>query len=186
MSLGTVCLAWAGVELVRAQRFQRNEDSALERALEADRASSPVPAATRAAPTVRPDAGVIGRLEIPRLRMSAVVVEGEDQAALRRAVGHLSDTPMPWEDGNSALAGHRDTFFGPLRAIRAGDVLRLTTVGGTLLYRVREMLVVNPEDVGVLAPTPEPMLTLITCYPFFYLGSAPRRYIVRAERIDHD
>jgi sortase A len=98
------------------------------------------------------------------------------------AIGHLSDTPLPWHDGNSALAGHRNTFFRPLQHIRVGDELRVSTVRGDFRYQVRETMVVGPDEVWVLDPTDRPMLTLITCYPFNYVGKAPRRFIVRAER----
>jgi sortase A len=91
---------------------------------------------------------------------------------------------MPWENGNSALAGHRDTFFRPLKGVRAGDEIRLVSPRGTFVYRVRETRVVDPDDLAVLAPTPQPELTLVTCYPFYYVGHAPRRYIVRAERVE--
>jgi sortase A len=112
-----------------------------------------------------------------------MVAEGDDDSTLRIAIGHLPDTPLPWEDGNSALAAHRDTFFRPLRDIRIGDELRLTTAHEELRYRVRETLVVGPEDVRVLDSTDSPSLTLITCYPFNYVGHAPQRFIVRAEAI---
>jgi sortase A len=113
-----------------------------------------------------------------------MVAEGDDDSTLSIAIGHLPDTPLPWEDGNSALAAHRDTFFRPLRDIRIGDELRLTTtVHEQLRYRVRETLVVGPEDVGVLDSTDSPSLTLITCYPFNFVGHAPQRFIVRAERM---
>jgi len=95
---------------------------------------------------------------------------------------HLPDTPMPWHEGNSALAGHRDTFFRPLQHIRVGDELRVSTARGELRYRVTEVMVVGPTDVWVLDRTDRPTLTLITCYPFRYIGNAPRRFVVRADR----
>jgi sortase A len=111
-----------------------------------------------------------------------MIAEGDDDATLKVAIGHLPDTPLPWHEGNSALAGHRDTFFRPLQHIRVGDELRVSTVRGDFRYQVRETKVVGPNDLWVLDPTDRPTLTLITCYPFSYVGKAPRRFIVRAER----
>jgi sortase A len=103
---------------------------------------------------------------------------------LNVAVGHLSDTALPWEPGNSAFAAHRDTFFRPLKDIKAGDLVRVATPRGLFEYRVRQTTIVNPEDVWVLNATDQQVLTLITCYPFSYIGHAPQRFVVRAERID--
>jgi len=113
-----------------------------------------------------------------------VIIEGDDVSSLQLAVGHLPDTPLPWESGNSALAAHRGTFFRPLKDVRIDDVVSLTTRPGAFKYRVRETMIVNPEDVWVLRPTDRPILTLTTCYPFSYVGHAARRFIVRAERVD--
>jgi sortase A len=122
-------------------------------------------------------------LEIPRLGLSSVVLEGDDRAELILGVGHLSDTPMPWHGGNSVLAAHRDTFFRPLARIRPNDVIRFTSSDARLEYVVLETKIVEPTAVEVLAPTPSATLTLITCYPFHYVGPAPRRFVVRAERV---
>jgi sortase A len=112
-----------------------------------------------------------------------VVLEGDDRAELILGVGHLSDTPMPWHGGNSVLAAHRDTFFRPLARIRPNDVIRFTSSDARLEYVVLETKIVEPTAVEVLAPTPSATLTLITCYPFHYVGPAPRRFVVRAERV---
>ena len=131
----------------------------------------------------RPEPGEpIGVLEIPRLGLSSVVIEGDDVAALLFGVGHLADTPLPWQDGNSALAAHRDTFFRPLAGIRRDDVIRFSTADAEFEYVVKEMMIVEPTAVAVLDPTTTATLTLITCYPFDYVGPAPNRFIVRAER----
>jgi sortase A len=125
----------------------------------------------------------IGTLEITRVGLTGVVVEGDSNEVLDRAIGHLPDTPLPWKDGNSALAAHRDTIFRPLKGVRLGDVLRLKTPHGDFDYRVTETLIVKPDEVWVLDPTPVTTLTLISCWPFNYIGHAPERFIVRAERI---
>lgn len=124
---------------------------------------------------------LIARLEIPRLGVSVVVREGIDAKTLRLAVGHIPGTAWPGATGNVGLAGHRDTFFRRLRHIQAGDEIRLATEEGSFRYRVGKTSIVMPKDVHVLDQTPQPVLTLVTCYPFFYVGSAPQRFIVRAD-----
>jgi sortase A len=123
----------------------------------------------------------IGRIEIPRLGVSAIVRAGADATTLRLAVGHIAGTAYPGERGNVGLAGHRDTFFRKLRNIRPDDVIRVVTPDGSFDYRVARTRIVSPTDVWVLDPTDHPVLTLVTCYPFTYIGSAPQRFIVRAE-----
>jgi sortase A len=125
----------------------------------------------------------IGVLEIPRLGLSSVVIEGDEAAALLLGVGHLSDTPMPWHRGNSVLAAHRDTFFRPLERIRRADVIRFSIGDTELEYVVENTRIVAPTDVQVLAPTSSSTLTLITCYPFDYIGPAPKRFVVTAIRL---
>ena len=125
----------------------------------------------------------LGRIEIPRLGVSAIIRTGTDARTLRLAVGHIPGTAFPGEDGNVGLAGHRDTFFRRLRDIQSEDEIRVATPGGVYRYRVERTHVVDPEDVWVLDASPSPSLTLVTCYPFSYVGSAPQRFIVRAEQV---
>jgi sortase A len=141
--------------------------------------SAPLKKITRVA---RPDFP-LGRIEIPRIGLAAMIMEGLDGGTLRRGVGHVPGTPLPGQPGNVALAGHRDTFFRPLRDIRNDDEITLTTLDGSYLYRVDLIGVVEPGDVGVLDNSSDAVLTLVTCYPLYYLGPAPRRFIVRAHRI---
>jgi sortase A len=150
------------------------------RGRELDRTLESLP--PRAAPRVDPyqPGSAIGRLEIPRLGLSVVVLEGSDAGTLRLGVGRLPNSALPGDPGNVVLAGHRDTFFRSLREIRPGDRISLRTPEGTFPYTVDWTTVVNPTDTSVLLPTPAPSLTLVTCYPFYYIGSAPRRFIVRA------
>ena len=131
-------------------------------------------------------APAIGRLEVPRIGLSALVLEGDDENTLAVAVGHLPDTPLPWQEGNSALAGHRDTFFRPLRHVQLGDDIRLTTSRGAFRYRVTRQMVVDPDQLWVLDHSPTAALTLITCYPFNFVGPAPRRFVVHAERVERN
>lgn len=126
--------------------------------------------------------GAIGRIEIPRLGVNAVVRTGSDARTLRLAVGHIPGTAAPGQ-GNTGLAAHRDTFFRRLGSIERGDEIRVVTPEGTFRYTVEETMVVEPTDVWVLDPTDDPALTLVTCYPFRFVGSAPQRFIVRAHLI---
>lgn len=128
-----------------------------------------------------PEAGsIIGRIQIPRIGLSAMVRQGDDAATLTKAVGHLPRTSLPGQPGNVVLAGHRDTFFRKLRDIRKQDTISLTTFNGEFHYAVESMEVVDPDYTQALEPSPYRTLTLVTCYPFTYIGHAPRRFVVRA------
>jgi len=127
-------------------------------------------------------ASLIGRLRIPRLNVVAMVREGADSATLSHAVGHIPGTALPGKAGNVALAGHRDTIFRALRNIQQSDSIDLETDKGTFRYIVASTQIVSPKDVSVLAAGGGPTLTLVTCYPFYYVGSAPKRFIVRANQ----
>ncbi len=126
---------------------------------------------------------LIGRLNINRIGISVAIVEGSTEEFLRRAAGHIPGTAQPGRPGNSGISAHRDTFFRPLRKIAANDVVEISTRDGNYRYKVVSTIIVMPEDVWVLAPDDKEVLTLITCYPFYYVGSAPKRFIVRAERL---
>jgi sortase A len=126
----------------------------------------------------------IGRLTAPRLGLSAVVAEGVSSHTLRRAVGHIPGTALPWEDGNVGLAAHRDSFFHRLKDVQVGDTLKLVTPRGRFEYVVRSLDIVTPERADVLEEGGSPRLTLVTCYPFSMVGPAPNRFIVTAERVD--
>lgn len=134
---------------------------------------------------VRPPVGTtIGRIEIPRLNISAIVREGSDERTLKRAVGRVPTTAFPGEIGNVGLAAHRDTHFRNLREVQMGDLVRVVTPEGAYEYQVDSLKIVKPENVEVLNPTPKPAVTLVTCYPFNYVGSAPKRFIVRATQVN--
>jgi sortase A len=136
-----------------------------------------------AVPPLELEKGVLGRIEIPRLGISAMVAEGADPSLLRRAVGHVPGSALPGHSGNAALAGHRDTFFHGLGDVRVNDVVRFVTLQGTYEYRVDWGAVVAPGRTDVLDPTPRPSLTLVTCYPFEAIGPAPQRFVVRARLV---
>ena len=142
--------------------------------------SSQPQAETRPALQPVADGTPFARLQIDRLNMNLMVIEGVTDDDLRKAVGHIPYTALPGNPGNVGLAGHRDTFFRPLRNIQVGDVISLTTSQGTHVYQVENTEIVKPEDSGMLRPTAQPTLTLVTCFPFYYVGSAPNRLIVQA------
>jgi len=123
-------------------------------------------------------------LRIPRLRLEAPVLDGTDDTTLNRGVGHIEETAAPGTDGNSGLAGHRDGYFRGLKDIGPGDEIELETRLATQVYRVERTWIVGPDDVSVLDPTPKRSVTLVTCYPFYFVGSAPQRFIVRAVLAD--
>jgi sortase A len=126
---------------------------------------------------------VVARLEAPAVNLATAVLEGSDEAILNRAAGHIEETALPGERGNIGIAGHRDTIFRPLRRLRVGDALNLSTSDRVFRYRISKTMIVGPEDVYVLNPTTQPTLTLVTCYPFDFIGHAPKRFIIRADLI---
>jgi sortase A len=133
----------------------------------------------------QPDEGaLIGRIEIPRLGISSLILQGVASETLRRGVGHIPDTSLPQMPGNVGLAGHRDTVFRGLKDVRKDDLIDLDTLAGSYRYVVDWSRVVDPADVIVLAASSRPELTLVTCYPFHYVGSAPQRFIVRAHLVE--
>ncbi len=186
--VGGVCLGYYGYVTAETALYQAYEARELDAILTSAPAVPGAPAPERPAVALpgparpRPRTGTtLGRLEIPRLRVSAIVRAGSDSRTLRLAVGHIGGTALPGERGNIGLAAHRDTFFRRLGEIQANDQIRLVTREGTFTYRVQGTRIVEPRDTWVLGQTDVPAVTLVTCYPFRYVGSAPQRFIVRAE-----
>jgi len=133
---------------------------------------------------VSPSNESITRVSIPKINLDVMVVEGATHSSLLNGPGHLDDTPAPGEAGNSVIAGHRDTFFRHLGDLGRGDDIFVRRAGRNYHYVVRRKAIVQPDDVAVIKPSPENRLTLITCYPAHYIGLAPQRLVVIAERID--
>jgi len=192
--LGLGFVAWSLLEMALVQSRER-------RAFEERAHTAPAPAGSRL-PTAlpgdplpdgltpapaRPAVGeTIGLVRIPRIALDVVVKEGVDDATLKVAAGHIPETPLPGTGGadeNVALAAHRDTLFRPLRHVRIGDRIRLETDAGVFDYDVDATAVVEPGDVHVLAPRGVPTLTLVTCWPFDFRGSAPQRFVVQARQV---
>lgn len=138
---------------------------------------TPVPVKTAPLP-------YIARLEIPRLDLSVMVLEGVDNRTLLRGIGHIPGTAFPGQTGNTGIAGHRDSFFRHLGVLQKNDRIVVTTTDRTFKYSVQSIRIVGPKDVGVLDSSGPEALTLITCYPFYFLGPAPQRFIVRALRTE--
>jgi sortase A len=184
---GALLLGYCGFVLADAWLYQRRQTRDLARLLRDRHAVSEVApqadsVSVKGPPAVE-TAGLIGRIKIPRLLLSVVVVEGIDTRTLRRAVGHILGTALPGQPGNVGLAGHRDTFFRLLKDLKIKDEIQILTLNGNFKYQVEWLRVVEPENVGVLASSGENELTLVTCYPFYYLGPAPKRFIVRARQV---
>ncbi len=177
---------WSG-QVLAARAYQVIEERKLSGALHsvaaAHAAASPELSAVEPKPQKWGEGRVIGRLAIPRLGLSALIVEGVGDRDLAVAAGHIPGTSLPGREGNAAIAGHRDTFFRPLRLIRNHDTIEVTTLAGEFEYRVISTEIVEPGDTQVLMPTKTETLTLVTCYPFYFVGPAPRRFIVQAERL---
>jgi sortase A len=131
--------------------------------------------------SLRKDFGVtLAVLKIPKIRLEAPVLDGTDDLTLNRGLGRISGTARPGMRGNIGIAGHRDGFFRGLKDVGVGDTIELKTPNGTATYVIDQIKIVAPDDVSVLRPRSVPSVTLVTCYPFYFIGSAPRRYIVAA------
>lgn len=191
---GLGCLVWVGDAYLEAFIFQMHGDRVLQEevALRQDSATGQTGGVQGSPredcvvplnPTLPLLGSVVGRLEVPRLGISVIVAEGTNADVLRKAVGHVPGTAELCAAGNSAIAGHRDTFFRSLKDIREGDVIKVTSPQATKEYRVEWTEVVKPTDLDVLAQTPKSSVTLMTCYPFHYVGAAPDRFVVRATEI---
>jgi sortase A len=198
-AVGILALGYAGFALLDARLYQADQSRRFQQELNRLKpsiisgdsllASSMLPAPAKenlpiAEPIYITGSGrTLGRIEIKTIGLAAMILEGTDAQTLRRAVGHIPGTPLPGQRGNVAITGHRDTFFRPLRNIREDDEIRLTTLSGSYRYGVDSIKVVEPENMEVLGDSEDSILTLVTCYPFYFVGPAPKRFIVRAHRI---
>ena len=172
LAFGVLALGYAGFVSADSHAYQALE---MKKFHQAGRLSEP---------HILVEGDVLGEIQVPRLGLSAIVVQGDSPASLRRAVGHISKSALPGEWGNVALAGHRDTFFRPLRDIQKGDEIRFKTRERSFEYRVEWIEVVAPTDIRVLESSTGHDLTLLTCYPIHYVGPAPKRLVVRAREVD--
>jgi sortase A len=174
---GILALLYVAITLIGARIYQINALSILDKEIQVENkqnAEQPVLAII--------EGDVLGRIDIPRIGISVAILQGTTSRTLRLGVGHINGTALPGEPGNIGIAGHRDTYFRALKDIREGDEIRLQTSTGIAKYVVDRIQITSPSNVGVLAPTANSSLTLVTCYPFYYIGAAPNRFIVHAHR----
>jgi sortase A len=176
-----VLLAWTGGTIAYAGIYQRYQSWKFAQEVAA-------PGVIEAAPS-DPDmmelreGDVIGKLGIPRIGFSVMILQGMDEATLLLGAGHVPGTPLPGVEGNVVFAAHRDTFFRKLEGIRPGDSIQFSTVRRTYEYIVESSEVVDPEDTRSMESRAREELTLITCYPFYFVGAAPKRFIVHARPV---
>jgi sortase A len=195
LAAGLLALGYVGYALVDASLYQAYQTWRFEQALKSVKPAigsveqlqqPPLPAPVEAdrarVESAAPKGSSLGQIEISSIGLTAMIEEGNDRRTLRRAVGHLPGTALPGQPGNVVIAGHRDTFFRPLRNIHTGDEIILKTLNGSYRYRVDLTEVVAPQDTDVLDTSNKAILTLVTCYPFYFVGPAPQRFIVRASR----
>jgi len=180
---GVLALGYCGFVLLDTKLYQASQTIRFDKQLNDVRPAGVNSSGMPGPPVVVIARGVLGRIEVSRIGLSAMIMEGTNGRTLRRAVGHIPGTPMPGQQGNVAIAGHRDTFFRPLRNIQRGDQITLTTLDGTNVYLVDSTRVVAPEEMHVLDDSDDAILTLVTCYPFYFVGPAPSRFIVRAHKV---
>ena len=177
LGVGIATLAYAGGMAVYAEIYQRYKARILEQELDVREFVNPTSATTAQDAT---EGDLVGKLDIPRIGISVIVLEGVESRTLRTAAGHVPGTASPGGEGNAAIAAHRDTFFRNLREIRSGDRIQISTLRGKYAYIVESTEIVGPEATPVLESKGYPELTLITCYPFYFIGPAPKRFIVHA------
>ncbi len=172
LAFGVLALGYAGFVFADSNAYQAIEIKKFE---QPGRLSEP---------HILAEGDVIGEMQVPRLGLSVMVVQGDSPASLRHAVGHLAKSALPGEWGNVTLAGHRDTYFRPMRGIHLGDEVRFKTLEHNFEYVVESIEVVAPSDIQVLEVFTGHDLTLITCFPFYYVGPAPKRFVVRAREVE--
>ncbi len=192
-AVGAGCLVFYAVACTSSSWFQAREQDAFAQALAARIQSEAPDHSDWSEARVRHYQEVagtpvqaMGRLDVPDAGLSVMLLEGTDEITLNRAVGHIEGTALPGEPGNLGIAGHRDGFFRGLQHVEVGDTLSLTTLDGVAEYAVESIEIVAPSAVEVLAPTEDPSITLVTCYPFYYVGDAPQRYIVHGRQVRYE
>jgi sortase A len=174
---GVLAVSYVVVNLLTAKLFQQAAGKSIDMQIHAqEQHNGNRPSA------VAKQGEILGRIEIPRLGMMVAIVEGTTSRTLRLGVGHIKGTALPGEPGNAGIAGHRDTYFRALKDIRVQDDIQIQTATGLSHYEVDRVQIVAPGDTGILAPSAGSDLTLVTCYPFHYIGAAPQRFVVHAHR----
>jgi sortase A len=174
---GVLALCYVALTLLYAKLYQNAANHSLDQQIQAEEQQP-------ASPSMPPmkEGDLLGKIEIPRLGLSVAVLQGTSYKTLLLGVGHIKGTAYPGESGNVGMAGHRDTYFRALKDIRMGDEIQIQTATGLSRYEVDWVKIVAPTENKLLAPSAESALTLVTCYPFYYIGAAPKRYVVHARR----
>ncbi|MGZ4878184.1 MAG: class D sortase [Candidatus Angelobacter sp.] len=175
--IGVVLLGYVAGEYWGMYRSQKNLESEWQR----QAATVSVPGKA----PISPDQ-MLTRLQIPKIQMDAIVVEGASRRELSEGPGHMKQTAQPGETGNAVITAHRDTFFRHIYELNKGDQIQVRRSGRTFTYEVTGKRIVMPEDISVIKPTNNPQLTLITCYPTYYIGPAPKRLVVFSKLVDRD
>jgi sortase A len=175
---GSLALAYVALALLHAKHYQEAANNTLEQQIHAEEGHK-----IGLSRSAAKEGDVLGRIGIPRLGMRVAVLQGTTSQTLRLGVGHIDGTPLPGEPGNVGIAGHRDTFFRGLKDIRPSDEIQIQTATGLFRYQVDWVQIVVPGDTGILEPAAGSALTLVTCYPFHFIGSAPERYVVHAHKL---
>lgn len=181
--LGIVLALWCAARLIRSSYYAHLPVPPPSASHESPSQPAASPGNTTPAPAQIRNGAWLARLDAPSVHLRATVLEGTDDGTLAKGAGHIEDTPFPGQPGNVGIAGHRDTTFRAVRNLKVGDEITLTTAAAIDTYRITWTKVVEPDDVYVLDPTAKPALTLVTCFPFRYIGHAPHRYIVRADLV---
>jgi sortase A len=175
--LGGLTISYVGLMLVHARNYQHFANNVLEQQMHAEGQRSVSPSRSAVM-----EGDVLGRIEIPRLGMMVAILQGTTLETLGAGVGHIEGTALPGDPGNIGIAGHRDSYFRGLKNIRTGDEIRIQTTTNLMRYEVDKVTVVSPDDTSVLAPSARSAITLVTCYPFHFIGAAPQRFVVHAYR----
>ena len=178
MWLGVATLAYAGGTAAYASAYQRYQSWKFEQHLTA---TNGIKAKGAEGTTDLREGDIVGKLHVPRIGISVMVLQGIEKNTLIVGAGHVPGTPLPGAVGNVVIAAHRDTFFRNLEDIRPGDSIQVVTVRRTYEYIVASTEVVDPDDIHVMESRGRPEITLITCYPFYFVGPAPKRFIVHAQ-----
>jgi sortase A len=174
---GALAISFVVLTLLQARIYQEAARNALQKQIAGQQQHTAGPSRVAAK-----DGDVLGRIEIPRLGVSVAILEGTTSQTLRLGVGHIEGTALPGEPGNVGIAGHRDTYFRALKGIRTNDEIQVQTATGLSRFEVDSVQIVDPGDTGVLAPSAESAITLVTCYPFHFIGAAPKRFVVHAHK----
>lgn len=180
--VGLALLGYVGSEYWGMYRSQKNLEAEWEHQAAVLNASSNAAASQE---KILPEQ-MLTRLVVPKIGVDSIVVEGASRKALSEGPGHMKETAQPGEIGNAVITGHRDTFFRHIYELTKGDQIQVQRNGRHFTYEVTGRKIVLPQDVSVIKPTNDPQLTLITCYPTYYIGPAPKRLVVFSKLIESD